>query len=75
MACLNSDGTPTVVAAQLLVALATAEDPTDLAIATGLPMYRVRSGLREMERAGLVEAIGDGYMLTSRGRELLAARV
>jgi hypothetical protein len=45
MACLNGDGSLTVVAGAILVALATAEDPADVAAATGLPLYRVRGGL------------------------------
>lgn len=72
MACLNSDGTLTVVAGAVLRALATASDPADIGAATGLPLYRVRSGLREMAQAGIVEALENGYALTTRGRELLA---
>jgi DNA-binding IclR family transcriptional regulator len=71
MACVNSDGTLTVVAAQILAALATADDPADIAMAAGLPMYRVRSGLRDMAQAGIVEPLGTGFAITPRGRQLL----
>ena len=70
MACLNSDGTLTVVAGAILNALATAGDPSDVATATGLPLYRVRSGLRELVQAGIVEVIGETYALTARGHQL-----
>ena len=73
MACLNGDGTLTVVAGKILGALAASGDATAVASATGLPLYRVRSGLREMAANGLVEAIGDSFRLTSRGRELLGS--
>jgi DNA-binding IclR family transcriptional regulator len=38
---------------------------------SGLPVFRVRSGLREMEEAGLTSAKGDKYELTPQGRELV----
>jgi DNA-binding IclR family transcriptional regulator len=72
MACLNSDGSLTVVAGAILEAVATAGDPADVAAATGLPLYRVRSGLREMLQSGLVETQEAGYALTDRGLGLLA---
>lgn len=72
MACLNSDGSLTVVAGAILEALETASEPADVAHATGFPLYRVRSGLREMAEAGLVERLDTGFAPTKRGRELAA---
>ena len=75
MACVNSDGTLTVVAQQMLKALLTVDDPKGLSAATGLPLYCVRSGLREMIDGGLVESIDEKrYMLTARGRQMIAAQ-
>jgi DNA-binding IclR family transcriptional regulator len=71
MPCLNGDGSLTVVAGAILDAMATASEPADVAAATGLPLYRVRGGLREMAESGLVEPNGAGYSLTARGRTLL----
>lgn len=71
MACLNSDGSLTVVAATILDALTRARDPDAIATAAALPLYRVRSALRELTQAGLVESGGTGYTLTPRGRESL----
>jgi DNA-binding IclR family transcriptional regulator len=72
MACVNGDGTLTIVARQMLAALATADGADDVRVATGLPMYRVRSGLREMVAAGLVEVVGETrYLLTERGRRMI----
>jgi len=73
MACLNSDGSLTVVADALIRALARASDPGALASAAGLPLYRVRAGLRELTEAGIASADGTGYALTPRGHELLTA--
>lgn len=53
MACLNSDGSLTVVAAAILDALTKAGEPEAVAAATGLPLYRVRAGLRELVQAGV----------------------
>lgn len=71
MACLNGDGSLTVVAGQIVSALARVSDPAEVASATGLPLYRVRGGLRELALAGIVEASPSGFMLTARGREFL----
>ncbi len=72
MACVNGDGTLTIVARQMLAALATVDGPDGVRVATGLPMYRVRSGLREMVDAGLVQVVGENrYLLTDRGRRMI----
>jgi hypothetical protein len=69
MACVNSDGTLTVVARQVLTALLTIDSAEEIRIATGLPMYRIRSGLREMAASGFVETVDETrYVLTARGR-------
>jgi len=71
MACLNSDGSLTVVAGAILDALTKAGEPEAIAAATGLPLYRVRAGLRELAQAGVVEATGAGYEITAQGRALV----
>jgi predicted transcriptional regulator len=42
----------------------------EIAKASGLPVFRVRSGLRELEQAGLTDAKGDKYELSPKGKEL-----
>jgi DNA-binding IclR family transcriptional regulator len=37
---------------------------------SGLPLFRVRGGLRELEQAGLTDAKGDKYELSPKGKEL-----
>jgi helix-turn-helix protein len=76
MACINSDGTLTVVARQMLAALATVDDAEEIRLVTGLPMYRVRSGLREMIESGLVEIVDEKrHVLTARGRQMIGGHV
>lgn len=73
MACVNPDGSTTVVAQQVMAALHAGGSVEDAAKAAGLPVYRVRSSLRELVAAGLVVAGDDGaYALTDQGRDAIA---
>lgn len=67
MACVNPDGTLTDSGRAMLSALRTTGTPEQVAAATGLPLFRVRSGLREMMHAALVEEQQGSYRLTERG--------
>ncbi len=72
MACVNPDGSPSPSGLILLRALDRPGSERDLAGRTGRPLFQVRSGLRELESAGLVRAARDGFELTEGGRERLA---
>lgn len=73
MACVNADGSMTVAARTLLAALDTPRRLDEVVSATALPLYRVRSGVRELVAAGLVEAHGDRFATTDEGRHRRAA--
>jgi hypothetical protein len=73
MACITPDGTVTVQARKVLNAFLGRATPEDAAAATELPVYRIRSSLRELLAAGLIVAEGDGYRTTEAGRERIAA--
>ena len=45
--------------------------PKDVANTTGQPMFRVRSGLRELVNAGFLELVDDKYALTEVGEQVL----
>ena len=45
--------------------------PKDVAEATGQPMFKVRSGLRDLVNAGFVELSDDKYVLTVVGEQVL----
>ncbi|MBI4307611.1 MAG: hypothetical protein HY684_02265 [Chloroflexi bacterium] len=56
MPCTPPDGKPTASGLAILKAVREgAATPEAVATVTGLPMYLVRSGLREMAQAGLVQ--------------------
>jgi DNA-binding IclR family transcriptional regulator len=42
----------------------------EVAQKAGLPLFRVRSGLRELAQAGLVSQKGEKYQLSAKGSEL-----
>ncbi len=69
MACISADGTLTESARRMLEVLQNPATPEDVAQATGLPLFRVRSGLREMAQAGLVEEKEGRYALTEAGKQ------
>ena len=75
MACINSDGSLTPVAEQVLRALSTMVAGTGDAVAraTGLPVYRARGSLRELELAGLVTGTRDAQRLSAAGQARLEA--
>ena len=69
MACVNPDGTVSPSAKAILAALDRAATPEQVAADAKLPLFRVRSALRELAQAGLVEAAEGGHALTEEGRK------
>jgi DNA-binding IclR family transcriptional regulator len=71
MACISPDGKPTASGGKMLTALKAGPfSAEEVAQKTGLPVFRVRSGLRELTQAGLANAKGDKYELSPKGIEL-----
>ncbi len=72
MACISPDGKPTESGTKMLLALQKGmRFAEDIAKDAGLPLFRVRSGLRDIVVAGLAERKGEDYKLTTKGAELL----
>jgi predicted transcriptional regulator len=71
MGCVNPDGTLSSQAESILKALVSPKDLEEVARETGLPLYRVRSAVRELTGADLVEETGGSYRATSVGLELI----
>lgn len=67
MACISADGTLTESARRMLQAVQTPATPEEVAQSTGLPLFRVRSGLRELAQAGLVAETEGRYQITEAG--------
>ena len=72
MACISPDGKPTESGARMLRALESGlGSPEEIAKEAGLPLFRVRSGLRELTQAGLANQKDDKYELSPKGVELV----
>ncbi len=71
MACISPDGKPTASGGRMLAALKGGpRSAEEIAKSSGLPLFRVRSGLRELTQAGLTSAKGDKYELSPEGKKL-----
>ena len=64
MACVNADGTLSPSGRAMLDAVKAPASPDQVAAITGLPLFRVRSGLRELVSAGLVKEETSRYVAT-----------
>jgi predicted transcriptional regulator len=73
MACVNADGTITATAKALLKSLEAPLRAEEIAAQLGLPLFRVRSSLREMLEAGLVVQQVDRYLISEEGRKKAGA--
>jgi DNA-binding IclR family transcriptional regulator len=72
MPCISADGKPTKSGIEMLSALKGGASTTDaLSGATGMPMFRIRSGLRQLVNAGFVKQVDDKYQLTPEGNKLV----
>ena len=68
MPCISADGKPTASGMATLKSFRDgAVTPEEVAIKTGQPLFRVRSGLRELKNAGLVKETADKYALSKDG--------
>jgi DNA-binding IclR family transcriptional regulator len=72
MPCVSPDGKPTSTGLATLSSIkAGASTPKEVSEATGQPLFRVRSGLRELVSAGLLEQSEERYRLTTAGEKVL----
>jgi len=69
MACINPDGTLTPSAKAILSAVSSPASLEEVAKSTGLPLFRIRSSIREMLEAGLAEEKEGKYAATKLGQE------
>ena len=73
MPCINADGRPTDSGAKMLRALLMHPgSPERVANSTGIPLFRVRSGLRELADASIVRLNGKDYEITDKGSILIS---
>ena len=71
MPCVSPDGRPTSTGMALLKSLKNgALSPEEITSKTGQPLFRVRSGLRELKNAGFIEEAEDKYRLSETGKTI-----
>lgn len=73
MSCIDGSGKLSESGRRILAALSHPVTLEEAARETGLPLYRIRSGAREMMRAGLIEENAGAYKSTRAGEALLQA--
>lgn len=72
MPCVSSDGKPTGTGIETLRAIqGGAVIPIKISETTGHPMFKVRSGLRELTNAGFLEQESGKYHLTELGKKAI----
>lgn len=72
MPCVSADGKPTSSGMATLKSLKDGSlTPEEVASRTGQPLFRVRSGLRELKNAGFVEEADAKYRLTKNGETII----
>lgn len=67
MACVNSNGEITEAARKILFSMKQPVPLTHVEAQTGLPMYRIRSAMRELAEAGLAAEAGGDWQVTGAG--------
>jgi DNA-binding IclR family transcriptional regulator len=73
MPCVSPDGNPTKSGIATLSAIKNgALTPEAVSEKTGQPLFKVRSGLRELVKAELVEQIDQTYRLAQKAEKLLS---
>jgi len=71
LGCVSPDGKPSESGRKLLLAARDYRTMDEIAEETKLPLFRVRSGLRDLTEAGYLKEEGGKYRLTDSGREAL----
>jgi hypothetical protein len=67
MPCVRPDGTLSGSGWAMLEAVQTDSTAAEVVAKTGMPLFRVRSGLRELVVANLVSEAGERFSQTERG--------
>jgi predicted transcriptional regulator len=74
VACIDKDGNITRSAELMLLAAIEPNDVESIVKESGLAPFRVRSGLRELEKTGLVQKKDNLYQVTLNGIEKLEGK-
>jgi predicted transcriptional regulator len=70
--CVSADGKLTQSGLATLAALKSGTAiPEAVSKITGIPLFRIRSGLRELVTAGFVTEVNDKFQLSDGGKKLV----
>ncbi len=69
MPCVNPDGSITDSAKALLKVIETHLTAEEISKKAGQPLFKIRSSLREMVDAGLINEEGNKYVISESGKE------
>jgi DNA-binding IclR family transcriptional regulator len=68
------DGTLSRIGVLILSAIQRPATPEEVAEVSGLPLFRARSAIRGLVKAGLLEKQGEAYAMTVEGIKKLTAQ-
>ncbi|MFP3868703.1 MAG: hypothetical protein ACLFUU_11185 [Desulfobacteraceae bacterium] len=71
MPCIREDGTLSRSGELILLACRNPATPDKVARETGLPLFRIRSAIRELTEVECLEQLEEGYRTTEKGIKLL----
>lgn len=72
MPCIGPDGKPTDSGMKILRALKSGPESAEkVAEDSGMPLFRVRSGLRQLIQAGFADLLDSGYKITEKGAGII----
>jgi predicted transcriptional regulator len=74
MACVSPDGKPTDSGRKMLEAAKELGTPEEIANLANLPLFKVRSGLRDLLGAGYLKEEQGKYLITDNGLNILKER-
>lgn len=72
MTCVNTDGTLTESEKSLLRALQKPLTAEEISTQTTQPLFEIRNGLYKMVDSGLAASYREQYVLTDKGRAIIA---
>jgi predicted transcriptional regulator len=72
MACINADGTLTPIAGKVLIAIKIPATVLEINQRTEIPLYRIRSSVRELHDLELLEEKNGVFQITDKGKAMLA---
>jgi predicted transcriptional regulator len=72
MACINADGTLTSIAGKVLIAIKIPATVLEINQRTEIPLYRIRSSVRELHDLELLEEKNGVFQITDKGKAMLA---